>query len=175
MSTRTTIWVHGLEVKPEFPAEILEFDRLNELPFVSRSEQGIGYVPPIAHPVSTFYVVIPAPGLLDDLVMEVRSVFVNFSATGTVIDNIRVTASATQSFNNLGWTGDHMSFDGSNALQIPPGVEVGHGLAIFFDVIFDPAAIYDPRTTSVFFANVGVLLQSGPNWLERTLSTLVKI
>jgi hypothetical protein len=169
MGAKTIIWVHGLEVKPLFPSNYLEIDQLASIHFVSRSPAGISFTPTPSHLVQTFYVTLQSPAILQDNSMRLTGLFVNFGTSDVEITKVTVNAGATQiaQFPNLGWTGSHTSFDGSNHLRLPAPEPIVRGLAVLFDVSVKLGSL----APNVSFASIGVELDTGGSWLQRLLGS----
>lgn len=169
MGAKTVIWVHGLDVRPQFPINYLEQDQLAGIQFVSRSGAGVSFRPTPTHLLQTFYVTVQSPAILRDGTMSLTGLFVYFNTIDVEITTITVFAGATQiaQFPGLAWSGAHPAFDGSNHLRLPSPQPISGGLAVLFDV----SVKLGSQAPNVSFGSIGLELEGGGNWLQRLLGT----
>jgi hypothetical protein len=176
------IWVHGVAVEADFPADFVEAGALAALHFVERNGNGITFesTTPFTH---GFHVSIPSPSILNDFRMRLRGIFIFYDTNGATINTVHVFDGPrlVHTFNNLGWSGNHSnSFDASNVLRIP-SENISSGIGIFVEVDFSNPPTPLGTRPQIRFSAAGVQLLTGEllrpttilriilSWFERRL------
>lgn len=175
MASQTNIWVHGLATQILFPADFPELPSVAS-PIsrsITRDSSGSRFSPAFSAN-HTFYLTVATPTVLDEYYMLISGFVLLFEATDSVIDEVDIYEGdhLVQANTNLGWTGLHDKFDGTNYRTIALGSGIANGIVIAVSATFQ-----SPSGNSLYgslrIAGAGIMLVSGETVVGKIGGTVV--
>lgn len=174
--SKTTIWLHGSAATPRYPDSFPTVAPPGQNLFLERSSGGLTVSPPIEG-IHDFHLVLPAPTLLDDYFMRLRSLTVLFAASDATIDQVDLHNGPAVVTFPLGWTGQHLVADGTNVLHFAPPLDLSSGMLMAMQVSFGVASHPEQGhlTGSLQLAGVGAAFETSESFGERLIRLIASV